>query len=250
MFNLKKAAAAIAVAGIVGMGAVSTSHAASVDLSTLISDFGNGSGGFNASDFGDLDNNNFGFGPILYNGVFQNANGRALGTTDLASAQASTATANGFTNGFTFNTHSAATGFGFSAQINEQAPSLGAGAGFLNFRVSFFDVTGSGVVNGGSLTFDQAALDAATLVSEMVLTNSTDGTINFNPITDLPFFQPVGTDTQILALVSGTAFAAPSAPVAPNYIVSVSAVPLPAPVVLLISALIGLGYLGRRKTRV
>ena len=249
MFNFRNVASAVAVAGILGMGAASGAHAVSVDLSTLVADFGNGAGGFNASNQGDLDVSAFSFGPILYDGAFQNPNGITLTTTDLATAQASTATSNGFTNGFTFNTHSATPGFNFSAQVNEQAPGLGAGAGFLDFRVTFLDVTGSGAVSGGNLTFTQAEIDAASVLSEVVLTNSVDGTINFNPITDLPFFQAAGGDAQILALVSGTAFSNPGSAVAPNYIVSAS-VPLPAPVVLLISALIGLGYLGRRKARV
>ena len=252
MFDLKKAVSAVAVAGVIGMGAVSNAHAVPVDLSTLIADFGNGAGGFNATNQGDLDVSDFAFGPIVYDGLFTNPNGITLTASSLGEAQTTAASGNGFTNGFTFNSHSIAPGIGFSAQVNEQAPGLGAGAGFLDFRVSFYDVTGTGTVSGGSLTFDQAALDAATFIDEFVLTNSTDGTITFNPLTDLPIFQGIGTNTQVLALVSGTAFTNVGAqnPVDPNYIVSVSAVPLPAPLVLLISALIGLGFLGRRKARV
>ena len=94
-------------------------------------------------------------------------------------------------------------------------------------------------------------LSAAVLIDEKVLTNDSDGGVTFDPLPggDLPFFQLAGQNRQILALVSGNAFSNPNlATNGPNYIISAS-VPLPAPVVLLISALIGLGFLGRRKLR-
>ena len=245
MFDLKKVVPAAIFAG--ALMAAGSAHAVPVSLSTLIADFGGGDGDFDANNEGDLDNpTSFSFGPITYNGS-ANPNGIALTADSLGVAQGNQPTANGFVNGFTFNTHSVVDGFGWTAQINEQNPPAGANAGFLDFRVTFLDVTGTGTNNGGTFAFSQADIDAASVISDNILTSDSTGVINFDPINDLPFFQSAGTDRQILALVSGNAFSE-NPDVFPNYIISAS-VPLPAPVVLLISALIGLGFLGRRKLR-
>ena len=250
MFDLKKVVPAAFFAG--ALMVAGSAQAVPVDLANLIANHGGGDGDFDATNFGDLDvpPTTFGFGPIQYDGAFLNPNGIPLGTTDLATAQANVGAANQFVNGFTFNAHSVIDGFAWTAQINESAPAVGAGDGFLDFRITFLDVTGTGSANGGLLEFSQADINAATVIGDAVLTNSTDGSINFNPIADLPFFQLSAPDAQILALVSGNAFSDPNnATNGPNYIISAS-VPLPAPVVLLISALVGLGFLGRRKLRV
>lgn len=260
MTVLKKTVSAAALAGIMALGSFGAANAVSVDVSTLVADHGNGGGVFIATENGDLDNpaiieqGAIQFGPVTYNGSL-NPNGQALSTVDRATAQASAPTSNGFTNGFTFNSPAGVPGFGFTVQPNEAFPNSGVGAGFLDLRITFLDVgsitssdegifapTGSPLVG-----FTQAQLDTATLIGETQLTNITDGTITFTGA-DLPFFEEVAFDTEILALISGTAFSE-NPQVFPNYIVNVQTVPLPAPVVLLISALLGLGFLGRRKAK-
>ena len=149
MFDMKKVVPAAFFAG--ALLVAGSAHAVPVTLGSLIGDFGGVDGDFDAADFGDLDAppNEFGFGPIQYNGTFENPNNIALGTTDLQTAvNNNNLGLNAFVNGFTFNTHSVIDGFAWTAQVNEQAPSLGAGDGFIDLRISFFDVTGIAATAG------------------------------------------------------------------------------------------------------
>lgn len=239
--SLKILAGAAGFAALTLMGAGSA-NAVPVDIDNLVADFGNGSV-FVASDQGDLDSGPFSFGSVVYDGSL-NLNGKALTTQTKTNAQASAATANGFTNGFVFNTHSLISNIAYTAQPTQPFPGTN-GSGFINFQVTFFNVTGLGTGGSGTVSFTDAELSSLSAVGSTLFTDS-NGQFLFTNAT-LPIIQALaGFNQDILALVSGTAFS-PVQGTAPSYIVDVAAVPLPAPLLLFVSALFGLGFLGRRR---
>jgi len=147
----------------------------------------------------------------------------------------------------------------YNVQVSQSSPTVpsdpsnvgNASFGITNLTIDFFDFTALADSDGaGGITladditsFTLAAL-APFALGGNVFTDS-NGTQ-----TDAVFTGFWPADHQIIAVVTGGAFKNASAAADPRLDVQVSAVPLPAPVVLLISALVGLGFLGRRRTRV
>jgi hypothetical protein len=163
-----------------------------------------------------------------------------------------------YDNSFIFDTIATAGTVSFEATI---AQASGTGFGIRNFTISLFDLTGS-AFDFGTLVIDNADGDTApdalatttkdivdaggfanSLVASMTFTNSS-GQLQF-PNVQEAFLDP---GKKFLAIISGEAFDnEPNNGGRPSYSVTVSAVPIPAPFVLLISALLGLGFLGRRR---
>ena len=251
MLSCKKLVGAAGVAALTLFAAGSAS-AVPVNLSTLVADFGHiVDGDFKANDFGNdlLTSGKFDFGAITYDNSSTNVNDRVLTTADKTVAQAQQAGgANGFSNAFYFNT-SLSGKVGLSVSLQEFFPTSFSDIGFLDFRVTFVDVTGLGSSSAGVFSIDQTELNTASVISTQSFTDSVTGDANFNPVPvlgDQPFLKDLAGATNILAIVSGSAFVTPGED-NPSYTVTVTNVPLPAPLMLLVSALLGLGFLGRRR---
>ena len=258
MLSCKKLVGAAGVAALT-LFAAGSANAVPVTLSTLVADFGHADSTFKANDFGSdlLTSGKFDFGAITYDNVSTNANLRVLSTANKPIAQAQqdplndgsgVGGSNGFTNAFYFDT-SLSGKVGLSVSLQEFFPTSFSDIGFLDFRVTFVDVTGLGSSSAGIFSINQAQLDTASVISTQSFTDIKTGNANFNPVPvlgDQPFLKDLAGATNILALVSGSAFVTPGED-NPSYTVTVTNVPLPAPLMLLVSALLGLGFLGRRR---
>lgn len=253
MFSYKNLVGAAGFAALT-MFAAGSAQAVVVDLSTLVANFGAVDSTFKANEFGnDLNTDgSFKFGAVTYDNVSTNANGRVLTTATKTAAQnqQNVTGVNGFTNAFHFD--ASASGFvGLTLSLQEFFPTTSSNIGFLDFRVTLVDVSGLGGSSGGIYSISQTELDTASVISTQAFTDISTGNFLFNPIPvtgDQPFLKALAGATDVLALVSGSAFVSAGGS-NPSYTVTVSNVPLPAPIMLLISALFGMGFLGRRRLK-
>ena len=247
MIDLKRTVAAVALSGLLGLGAIGSANAVSVQSVNLD---GTAPVGTTVADVltlnpatvlpaDDGDDN-----PVAPAGTFPvNADLGSIGDPRGFSVLYQDVPTppitfpNGpFNNAFTFDvgdTFNIAIDIGI---IND----TGFPARFENMTLTLFDVTGLGITAGS----DIGGLSGAFAQLQLTPTASP-----FVQLVDQVILTVTPNVTEILGVFSGTAVAPPGGQTA-NYNATVSAVPLPAPVVLLISALVGLGFLGRRKVRV
>ncbi len=258
MFEIKRLASAVAVAALVGVGTIGSASAVSVSQVTLFG--GDASSALSTTGIAALPIDDGDDNPVAPFNTFPiNAD---LGVLSPGGTPGFSVNYNfnpnpsppppgipsfplaPFNNAFLFSVGAGVPSVGFELGVINPQGSIG----FDNLTLRLFDVSGDGLNVGsniGGLTGAFAALQVTTDES-----NSAGDQLVSNFVLD----QVVPGVTQILGVFSADNVFAPSGPPGTtqnaNYNTTISAVPLPAPVVLLISALVGLGFLGRRKARV
>lgn len=281
MFDLTKTVSAVVVAGMVSFGAVSAANAIALPVDDRqwdnAVDPDPANGGAVVANGDDLTiNGNVGvlqffppntFGPIAIDVTSGTGGTQTIGGVNNVPAV-------DYDNAFLMQTGANFITAKF-AVTSAQNSGIDAGFGIANLSISIFDVTGLAALIPGGISLDPAmnnpdvgpdqgpdstatttadfiAANGGSAINSAVtlaLTDAAGVRISGSTEPDPFFVNGLNANSEYLVTISGTAFdLSPTSD--PSYNFTISSVPLPAPVVLLISALIGLGFLGRRKVRV